>query len=204
MSLMPQPPPDVPAPPAGPEALKSRRKMELIYWLGGICMGFVLIGIGTPFTLRSKVASERAEALNNARQIGLGLFGFEADYGSFPSVTTIPDVKSRTGTTLTLGDGSSNQLFRQLLVTYLKSEKPFYAKIPGAKRPNDVFHSDATALTKGECAFSYITGLRSSDDPDLPIAMTPMVSGTQTSAIPPRSAAMPSSCAWTIPRHPCI
>lgn len=173
-----QPPPDAPAPPPGVEALKSRAKMRLIYWIGGLSILILAIGASIPVTFRSKKTVERTIALNNVRQIGIALFEFQADYGNFPSASTIPDVKSRTGTALTFGDGSSNQLFRQLLVTHLKSEKPFYAKVPGAKRPNDVFHSDATALAKGECVFSYVTGLRSGDASDLPIVMTPMLPGT--------------------------
>lgn len=62
----------------------------------------------------------------------------------------------------------------------LLSEKPFYAKVPGARKPDDTYNSSTTALVKGECAFSYVTGLSSSDNPDLPIAMTPMISGTET------------------------
>jgi hypothetical protein len=31
-----QPPPDLPAPPPGFEALESRKKMNLIYWIGGL------------------------------------------------------------------------------------------------------------------------------------------------------------------------
>lgn len=175
-----QPPPDAPAPPPGPEALRSRSKLQAICATGGLSiLGLVLLFAGSPLILRSKKAVERTEALNNVRQIGLALFEFEADYGRFPDASTIPEVQRRTSTPLALGTASSNQLFRQLLATVLKSEKPFYAKIPGAKRPDNVFHSDATALAKGECGFSYVAGLRSSDDPQLPVAMTPMIPGTR-------------------------
>ena len=123
--------------------------------------------------------------VNNMRQIGAALFEFEADYGSYPYSSTIPEVKSRTGTGLTLDDSSSNKLFRQLLVSGpIKSEKPFHAAIPRTKRPDDIFNSDTTALEKGECVFSYVVGLKSSDDPGLPIVMTPMISRTQTFSTP--------------------
>lgn len=108
MPLPEQPPPDAPAPPPGPEALKSRAKMTLIYWLGGLSIFGLALMFTFPVTLRARKATERTRALNNVRQIGLSLFEFEADYGSFPSATTVPDVKSRTGKTLGFGDGSSN------------------------------------------------------------------------------------------------
>ncbi len=147
---------------------------------GGLSiLGLVLLFAGAPLVLRSKKATDRTLALNNVRQIGLALFEFELDYGRFPDASTIPEVQRKTSTPLTLGTGSSNQLFRQLLATVLKSEKPFYANIPGAKRPDDVFHSDATVLAKGECAFSYVAGLRSSDTPQVPVVMTPMIPGTR-------------------------
>jgi hypothetical protein len=133
-----------------------------------------------PLVLKSRKASERTEALNNARQIGISLFEFDAEYGSFPSSATIPDVKAATSTSLTLDDSSSNKLFRQLIAYGLKSERPFFADIPGIRRPDDIFSSDATAISKGECGFSYVTGLSTRDNPDLPVIMTPMAWGTQS------------------------
>jgi hypothetical protein len=144
-----------------------------------------MLMFSTPVVLKSRKASDRTEALNNIRQIGLALFEFEADYGSFPSAATIPDVKVRTSTLLTLDDSSSNKLFRQLIANGLKSEKPFWAKTNETpKKPDDGFNSDATALAKGECAFSYAVGLKSTDDPGLPIVMTPMISGTRKFSTP--------------------
>jgi hypothetical protein len=181
MSLQPQPPPDAPAPPPGPEALRSRRKMKLIWWLGGISVAFpVLFGLLAPLFLKARRASERTEALNNIRQVGMALFEFDADYGRFPDASTIAEVKRRTSTPLTLTAASSNQLFRQLLVTGVKTEWPFYARIPGSRKPDDVFHSDVRALGKGECGFSYVAGLSSSSDPATPVVMTPMNRGTKT------------------------
>ena len=114
MPLPEQPPPDAPAPPPGPEALKSRAKMTLIYWIGGLSiLGLMLMFAGAPLLLRSKVSADRTEALNNIRQIGLALSDFEMDYGTFPAAATIPDVKATTSTSLTLDDSSSNKLFRQ-------------------------------------------------------------------------------------------
>jgi hypothetical protein len=86
-------------------------------------------------------------------------------------------VKAKTSTTLALGSSSSNELFRQLIATGTKSEKIFWAKSAGTPRkPNDVFGADT--LKKGECAFTYITGLSSSSDPNAPLLMAPVIPGT--------------------------
>jgi hypothetical protein len=118
------------------------------------------------------------DALRNLRQIGLTLYAFEDEYGRFPDTTTIPTVKEFTGTTLTLGDHSSNDLFRQLLATVGKSEEIFWIRTPTtSKKPNEILGADA--LVPGECVFTYIAGLSSASHPeDAPIVMAPVIPGT--------------------------
>jgi len=117
--------------------------------------------------------------MNNVRQVGLSLAEFDAEYGRFPDASTISAVKAKTGTSLTLDVTSSNKLFRQLLAHGLKSEKPFWAMTRNSPRkPDDIFNADNKALMPGECAFSYITGLSSKDDPATPIVMVPLLKGT--------------------------
>jgi hypothetical protein len=119
----------------------------------------------------------RTVAMSNIRQIGLTLFAFDEEYGRFPDASTIPAVEAATGTTLYLGDSSSNQLFRQLLATVGTSEQIFWAKTPATrKKPDDVLGADA--LAPGECAYSYVAGLTSSGDPETPVVMIPMIRGT--------------------------
>lgn len=153
--------------------------MRMIWWLGGFSIGIpLLLLLSAPVFLKARKASERTEALNNIRQIGMCLFEFESDYGRFPDASTIAEVQRRTSTPLTLTDTSSNQLFRQLLATGLKSEKPFYAKIPGSRRPDDRFQTNSTALEKGECGFAYVAGLHSSMDIETPVIFTEVKRGT--------------------------
>ena len=117
--------------------------------------------------------------MSNLKQVGLALHDFESEYGAFPDATTAVNVKAETGTTLTLGTASSNQMFRQLIATGLKSEKIFWGNSAMTPRkPDDVFSSDATALTPGECAFAYVAGMSSHGDPRAPLAMTPVIPGT--------------------------
>lgn len=182
MHTIDQPPPDIPAPPPGAEALRSQRLTRIIFWIGGICVlpfaGTLLLAI---FLGRGHQYPERSKAINNLRQIGISLFEFDAEYGRFPDASTIAAVKSANATSLTLDDSSSNKLFRQLIVNGLKSEQPFWAKTPATPRyPDDLYSTDANALAPGECAFAYIAGLTSSDAPETPIVLGPLEKGRST------------------------
>ena len=177
MDFPPQPPPDVPAPPPGPEAIDSQIKWRMICIVGGVSVAFAgILFLHAKLDGRNR-GSDRSEALSNIRQVGLCLFAFDEEYGRFPDPTTIPAVQVATGTTLALGNSSSNGLFRQLLATVIKSEKIFWTRTSTTpKRPNDLLGADA--LAPGECAFSYVAGLTSAGDPETPILMTPMIRGT--------------------------
>jgi hypothetical protein len=158
--------------------MRSRRKMKAILWLGGISVLFVGATPLFSFISKQRTAAVRTKALGNVRQIGLSLFEFDAEYGRFPDATTAAKVKADSGTALTLGGATSNQVFRQFLAYGLKSERPFYAEISGSKKPDDLYHDDAHALVPGEVGYAYIAGLDSSADPDTPIILSPMIPGT--------------------------
>jgi hypothetical protein len=90
----------------------------------------------------------------------------------------VPAVQSATGTKLSLGTATSNDIFRQLIAAnFTHSEKMFYAKSPGVKRPDDVI-TGAEALKKGECGFAYFLGAKPGDNPKRLLAATPMIPGT--------------------------
>jgi hypothetical protein len=127
--------------------------------------------------MQSKVAN-LVSTMNRGGSLGLALEEFDFAYGRYPDASTAAAVKAATCTPLTLGDGSSNQLFRQLIATGLKSEKPFRAWIPGSHEPDDRFDDDAHALAKGECGFAYIAGLSSSSSPGAPLLVCPLIPGT--------------------------
>ena len=133
--------------------------------------------------------------MRNIRSLGLALYEFDREYARFPDASTAPLVKASSGTPLTLGHSSSNQLFRQLIATGLKSEKSFYARIDGSKRPDDLFHDDAHALAPGECGFAYIAGLDGSMAPETPVIVSPLIPGT-TALIPGLSTERRWSSAW--------
>ncbi len=110
------------------------------------------------------------------RTVCASLLVFERSYHRFPDSATAPVVRARSGTLLTLGDTSANQLFRQLLVTGVAQEKDF--RSPRTTLPDGVFSSDATALAPGECSFAYIPGLDSKSTPSPPLLFAPMDSRT--------------------------
>jgi hypothetical protein len=178
-ALLPQPPPDAPAPPPGPEALKSQRTMRWILRVGlGCFVLMALAGLTSPVIVRSPRGADRVEAINNIKQVNLALLDFDSDFGALPDASTIPAVTAKTSTTLALGSSSSNELFRQLIAAgTATSEKIFWAKSAGTPRkPNDILGADT--LKKGECAFTYLAGLSTSSDPAAPLLMAPVIPGT--------------------------
>ena len=177
-TLPPQPPPDVPAPPPGPEARRSRWKMKAIIAFGLLCAGPGLIGsLIAPhyFKVQKKVNYSIASA--NIRQISNQLFEFDAVHGKFPDATTIASVQAKTSTTLPLGNSTSNDLFRQLFASGTVTEQIFFAKSPTCSDPGDEILG-ALTLAKGECGFTYVAGLSSSHDGRAPLIMTPVIPGT--------------------------
>lgn len=174
--MPPEPRPDEPAPQAPlPKRTVSNRAI-----LGAL---FLVIIISTALLLSLKITRNRKaanldQAYRHLRSLSLLLYAFDEEYGSFPDASTAVDVKDSTGTPLTLGDPSSNQLFRQLLATVGRAEIIFWAPTsPDSKKPDNIIDSDATALAPGECAFSYVSGL-SSADTEAPVIMTPLIPGT--------------------------
>ena len=172
-----QPPPDLPMPPPGREAVRSRIKMGLILGVGLFCMMPSAIMVTRQFMKEGKAAA-CTEAFNNLRAISVSFIDFDSEYGAFPSAATAPEVKSTTGTPLTLGSSSSNQIFRQLIAHGLKSEKPFWAANASAKKPDDLFHDDVHALAPGECGYAYIAGVSSSSPGDAPLVVSPLIRGS--------------------------
>ncbi|MES2440406.1 MAG: hypothetical protein V4584_15155 [Verrucomicrobiota bacterium] len=177
--MLPQPPPDAEAPPASEPAIRSQRKWN---WLMGVGIAAILIcllfGLKRPLVIRSHRNGNQTEAVSNARQIGLALFDFDAEYGKYPDQTTIVKVREKTGSGLNLGMTSSNDFFRQLVAgNFTQSERMFHAEIPGAHKADDVIVG-MDALKKGEVGFSYLSGLSSKGNPSRPLAVTPLIPGT--------------------------
>lgn len=150
------------------------------FWLVGFFALLVLFIAGlTPPVIAGRGKNPTVtQAVNNARQIGMGLMAFEEKFGSMPDAETAVNLGLRVGTDWKLGTRSSNDFLRQLLASEVVStEEFFYAKIPGVRKPDNVF-SGARALEKGECAYAYFPGATPHSHPDRPLAAAPLVPGT--------------------------
>ena len=159
---------------------------SLLWWKkSGIWIVAIFVAVAAAaFLTRPNVSRgmrkrvEITEALSNARQIGLALTEFQEEFGQIPDISTIEKVRQKSGSDLKLGTNSSNDLFRQLMASgIVKHESIFCAKISGTHKADNVF-AGARALEKGECGFTYFMGATKGCNPNRPIAVTPMIRGT--------------------------
>ena len=145
-----------------------------------LCAIILTIGIlAAPLFIRESKINEQTEQTSNLRQIGLALFEFETEYGTYPSEDTAKQVTTiHPNHGFDLSGDSSNALFRQLLAAgYTESETMFYAHVPGARKPDGDI-SPGKALENGEVAFAYISGNSLAGNPARPVALCPIIPGT--------------------------
>ena len=149
------------------------------FWLFLAVTLVVLSALISPLVIRCQKKPDQTEATSNLRQIGLALFEFESEYGSYPNEATVAIVtKKHPNHGYDLSGTSSNALFRQLFAAGVTtSEQMFYAKVEGTKKPDGNFHKEAV-LEPGEVGFGYIAGLSSAGNPAQVIAFCPIIPGT--------------------------
>ena len=136
-----------------------------------------LAALTAPMIIRQQKMANRSEALSNAKQIGIVLYQFNEEFGSYPNAETAKLVADKTSTTQITGD-SANARFRQLIASQITiNEQMFYAKSAGTNKPDGFIDGDF-ALQYGECGFGYIDNISSNTPDARPIVMTPFVPGT--------------------------
>ncbi len=135
----------------------------------------ILASIAIPAFSAAQLSAQQNKALQQTKGIFYGLKMFATDHnGSFPSKLDedfAPD-PTTAGPIITANDG-----FKNLLPTYLQSEKPFsvpssrYCKSPaqGVKIPDDDFRSRQNVLVPGENTFAYVSGLNDTSNASYPI-----------------------------------
>lgn len=134
-------------------------------------------GVATTRQARSKANLDRL--VRYAGSIGFALFEFGQNHGTFPNDTTAAALKASGTTTLSLAGNSSNDLFSQLFAdSILWTETIFHADVKSARKPDNDFTTDATALADGECVFAYISGVPPNSRK--PVAFGPVIPGTKT------------------------
>ncbi len=118
-------------------------------------------------------------ALQNMKQIGVGLNDFSNDYGAYPDDETAALIQERQPE-INYGPMTgeySNNYFRQLF-TKMDSEKNFYCKLQGEMGRTlpaaDEKIAGGKGLTKGECGFAYVMKANKSGLP-VPDTRTPVV-----------------------------
>lgn len=152
--------------------------------LGGVICGYfglflfiaLLAGLTAPLVIRQRQKAEQTQAISNARQIGIALFEFETEYGSFPNASTAGLVATNTDTAKETGT-SANAYFRQLIRSGIaQSEMIFYAKSSGTHKPDGNI-TGSHCLESGECGFALIAS-DSKSRPSSPILISPLIPGT--------------------------
>ncbi|MES2981444.1 MAG: hypothetical protein V4727_03940 [Verrucomicrobiota bacterium] len=131
------------------------------------------------FTGTLDKGSNKAPAISNLKQIGLALFDFENDYGSYPDSETAKDVTDAfPNHGHDLSGNSSNALFRQLIATgMIPDEEFFYTESRNSRKPDGNI-APGEALKKGEVGFAYISGQASAGNPSRILLLSPLIPGT--------------------------
>ena len=175
--MLPQPPPDTPAPPPSEAALRSRRFGRSVL-IAGL---FVIVGVcclrGYDDRRRTRGHDPWERPFKSVRSLGLTLFEFENEFGKTPDVTTIAAVKER-GTSIPLGTKTSNDFLRQLIAAGFEQNERLFLTPSRGGRESDNRVDGTHALEKGECGFSYLIGPSFSSGTPQPILVTPLITGT--------------------------
>ncbi len=158
---------------------KPKKSFPWFYCLLALTVIVVLAGLTAPMVIRCPKKPDQTEATSNLRQIGLALFEFETEYGTFPSNETAKAVAAKNPeNNFDLSGKSSNALFRQLFAANLtQSEQMFYAKVKGTRKPDGDI-SPGRVLEVGEVGFGYVSGLSTEGNPARAVAFCPIIPGT--------------------------
>jgi len=133
-----------------------RKGFTLVELLVVIAIIAVLAGLATPAILKAKKNADKAQTINNAKQIGIALSEFDSSYDSYPSEDTRIQLEEE-GAEPPSGD-DANAYFAQLIVAQsTDSEAIFYAKgVRGTKKGDDVISNRDNILERGENGFGYV------------------------------------------------
>jgi prepilin-type N-terminal cleavage/methylation domain-containing protein len=161
----------------------ARRGFTLVELLVVIVIIAALAGLTAPMVMKNQKKGASTEALNNARQLFLGLFAFDVEYGTYPDSNTADIIRRERESQLSLSGNYSNDYFRQLIAAgVVNSEEPFYAKTKNSPRKPDNVMSTGEALKPGEVGFGYLMNgqdaFSSSGSPSRPIAVAPLLNNS--------------------------
>lgn len=119
-------------------------------------LGLIILWLVYPTLNRFRIANQRIQSVNKTKNIVLGLRIYAAENdGEFPS--------SRKGVAFT----SSQDAFNMLIPEIINTEQTFWKKNeePNHRKPP----IEDGVLTKGECIYGYVSGLRDDSFPLSPL-----------------------------------
>lgn len=154
-------------------------KLEVFFFL----ILIVVIAGMVPYSWgKSSLATAKAQAINNAKQIGTAMNDFLEEFGNYPSEETRQKLIQR-GLAVPTQEDDANSYLSQLLASgTLDSESYFYIKkAKGARKPDNNFSTPETLLSKGENGFGYV--MLRGDRPlksrgsTVPLLVAPLISG---------------------------
>jgi hypothetical protein len=127
-----------------------------------------------------KAKARQTLAVMNARQIGLALFEFEVEYGTYPNEKTAAEVKKATKTAVEVKAATANDCFFQLIPAgIVQTTDIFY--IDDAVAPEKRGNPKPIAMEKlDKCSFAYLSGMNSAGPPGRPLSVAPLVNGKAT------------------------
>jgi hypothetical protein len=168
-----------------------RQGFTLVELLVVIVIIASLAALSAPMIMGQVKKAAKAEAISNSKQIGLAMFEFDSDYGSFPDGDTLTEVTAAftNAEVKPAGITDSNSCFQQLLTAgILKSEEIFYTKA-ATKKPDGDISSTTEAIAAGECGFGYVMdgtdAYSSSGNTSRVIVVSPLLKGGTTFDINP-------------------
>jgi prepilin-type N-terminal cleavage/methylation domain-containing protein len=160
---------------------QTRRGFTLVELLVVIVIIAALAGLTAPMVIRQRKKADQTEAVSNARQVGLALFEFETEYGSFPEGSLGQQINDSTGSTLApTAIATSNDAFRQLIAAGIaSSETMFFCKTAySTLKPDNIMDTQQNALKRGEVGFGYLmnttTAFSTAGNPGRPIIAAPL------------------------------
>ncbi len=135
---------------------QMRSGFTLVELLVVIAIIAVLAGLATPAILKARKNADKVSTINNAKQVGIALGSFDAEFGSYPSDDTREDVEA-SGNECPAGDDANAMLGQLIATKMLEAEEVFFAKgVRGTKKGDDDVSSPEEILAKGENGFGYV------------------------------------------------
>ncbi len=139
---------------------RMRSGFTLVELLVVIVIIAALAGLTAPMVIRQRKKADQTEAVSNARQVGLAMFEFETEYGSYPDPTVGATINTNVGGTLVAPTTitTSNDAFTQLIAAGIaSSELIFYCKtLYSTQKPDNVYGTATETLKRGDVGFGYM------------------------------------------------